>query len=64
MTHYIKIIVGSLLFASIIVSINRVIGYFITGELGNLFNIRSIILFTIVFIISAVTTIAEESRAS
>ncbi|WP_342510766.1 hypothetical protein MKY34_11760 [Sporosarcina sp. FSL K6-1522] len=63
MTHYVKIIVGSLLFATIIVSINRVIGYFITGEFGNLLNVRSIILFTIVFTISAVTTMAEGSRA-
>lgn len=64
MNHYVKIIVGSLLFAAIIVSINRVIGFFITGEFGSIMTIRSIILFTIVFIISGVTTMAEGSRAS
>ncbi len=62
MGRYIKIIVGSLLFATIIVSINRVIGYFMIGEFGNILNIRSIILFTIVFIICIGTTMVEGNK--
>ena len=64
MGKYPKIIIGSFLFAIIIVSINRVIGYFITGEFGSILNMRSIILFTIVFIICVGTTMVEESKTN
>ncbi|MFJ7934883.1 hypothetical protein [Sporosarcina sp. NPDC096371] len=64
MIHYIKIIVGSFLFATMIVVINNSIRYFIIGEFTSIINIRSVILFSIAFIISMLTTIGEGNKTS
>lgn len=61
MGHQIKIILGSLILASIVVTINNVINYFFIGKMPDILNIRSIILFIIVFAISMYTNLTNSN---
>jgi len=61
MGHQIKTIVGSLILALIVVTINNVINYFFVGKMPGILNIRSITLFIIVFTISMYTNLAKRN---
>ena len=50
MSSHNKFIPGSLILASMIVAINGIIRYFLVDESINIFNVRSLILFIIVFL--------------
>ena len=62
MSSYIKIILGSLILASMLVVINSALSHFLVSNPFDIFNFRSIILFIIVFFVSitAIQDSAEE----
>ena len=61
MSSYIKVILGSLILASMLVVINSALSHFLVSKPFNIFNVRSLILFIFVFLAS-ITAIEESAE--
>lgn len=55
MNHQAKVILSSLIFAMIIVALNKTISYYVTGHFPDLISIRSTVLFVMMFVVGMQT---------
>ena len=61
MSNYIKVILGSLILATMLVVINGALSHFFVSKPFNIFTVRSLFLFIIVFFVS-ITAISESTE--